>query len=98
MIRATEKHEVLYGDAALVCSIDLAILGAEPRRYGRYEAAVRREYGYVPEEVYREGRRRFVRALLERPAIYANLDFARPARRRGAAQPARRGLLRLELA
>lgn len=75
MIRATEKHEVLYGDAALVCSIDLAILGAEPRRYGRYEAAVRREYGYVPEEVYREGRRRFVRALLERPAIYANLTL-----------------------
>ena len=33
----------------------------------------RREYGCVPEEAYREGRRHFLRALLERPAIYANL-------------------------
>jgi predicted metal-dependent HD superfamily phosphohydrolase len=46
---------------------------ADPRRYARYEAAVRREYGYVPEEAYREGRRYFLQALLERPTIYANL-------------------------
>jgi predicted metal-dependent HD superfamily phosphohydrolase len=55
-----------------VCSIDLAILGAEPRSYARYEAAVRLEYGYVPEEAYHEGRHHFLQALLERPAIYAN--------------------------
>lgn len=73
MIRATQRHEASQGDAAMVCSIDLAILGAEPRRYARYEAAVRREYGYVPEEAYREGRRHFLQALLERPSIYANL-------------------------
>jgi len=73
MIRATKRHEASHGDAALVCSIDLAILGAEPRSYGRYETAVRREYGYVPDEAYREGRLHFLQALLERPAIYANL-------------------------
>ena len=27
----------------------------------------------MPEKAYREGRRHFLRALLERPAIYANL-------------------------
>ena len=59
--------------AAASRSVDLAILGPEARRYDRYEAAVRREYGYVPEGAYREGRRRFLRALLERPAICANL-------------------------
>ena len=72
MIRATKTHQASHGDAALVCSIDLAILGAEPRRFARYEAAVRLEYRDVPEEAYREGRRRFLQALLERPAIYAN--------------------------
>jgi predicted metal-dependent HD superfamily phosphohydrolase len=73
MIRATKAHQASHGDAALVCSIDLSVLGAEPRSYARYEAAVRREYGYVPEAAYREGRRHFLQALLERPAIYANL-------------------------
>ena len=72
MIRATKRHQALHGDAALVCSIDLAILGAEPRSYARYETAVRLEFGYVPEVAYREGRYHFLQALLERPAIYAN--------------------------
>jgi predicted metal-dependent HD superfamily phosphohydrolase len=72
MIRATKRHQASHGDAALVCSIDLAILGAEPGRYARYETAVRLEYGYVPENAYREGRRHFLQGLLERPAIYAN--------------------------
>ncbi|MGB8222467.1 MAG: hypothetical protein WCF10_07760, partial [Polyangiales bacterium] len=44
--------------------------GRSRRRVGD---AVRREYGYVPEEAYREGRRHFLQALLERTAIYANL-------------------------
>jgi predicted metal-dependent HD superfamily phosphohydrolase len=70
LIESTAAHDVRTGDAALLCDIDLAILGASPARYARYERDVRREYAAVDEACYRVGRGRVLRGFLERIEIY----------------------------
>ena len=56
-------------DGELLCDADLAILAADDERYAAYTAAIRREYGHVPEEAFKVGRTRVLRALLELPSI-----------------------------
>ncbi|MCO3531249.1 hypothetical protein FA164_27160 [Pseudomonas aeruginosa] len=50
--------------------IDLAILAAPAPVYARYEADVRAEYAWVPEPLFRAGRGKLLRQLLEQPALY----------------------------
>jgi predicted metal-dependent HD superfamily phosphohydrolase len=71
MILAT-KHDATpeSADAALTVDIDLSILGASPPRFEEYEAQVRREYGWVPDEAFRGGRARILGGFLARPRIY----------------------------
>ena len=57
-------------DAALVCDIDLSVLGRSPDLFKRFERQIRREYSAVPEPAYRSGRSQILRGFLERPAIY----------------------------
>jgi predicted metal-dependent HD superfamily phosphohydrolase len=57
-------------DGAAIRDIDLAILGAPPARFGAYEAAVRREYGFLPDPEWRAGRSRVLRMFLELPRIF----------------------------
>src|SRR5262245_39873134 len=82
MIRATAGHVVPEGlddaarrDCALFLDMDLAILGSAPDAFAAYEAAVRREYGWVPEALWIEGRRKVLQAFLARAAIYASPPF-----------------------
>ena len=60
----------LSSDAALVCDIDLTILGAEPAAFAAYDAAIRREYAWVPEDIFRRERARVLAGFLARPRIY----------------------------
>ena len=82
MIRATAGHalprfgdEAARHDCALFLDFDLAILGSPPDEFAAYEAAVRREYAWVPEPLWIEGRRKVVESFLARPAIYASWQF-----------------------
>ena len=50
--------------------IDLTILGAESTHYDRYAAQVRQEYGHVPDELYRMGRKALRQAFLQAPTLY----------------------------
>ena len=72
LILLTKGHRVAEKDrlGAVLVSIDLSILGAEPRRYRRYAADIRREYAHVPEDAYRTGRTRVLRHLLEADPLY----------------------------
>jgi predicted metal-dependent HD superfamily phosphohydrolase len=71
LILSTKAHSVaLTGDAALLSDIDLAILGSQPERYREYEAEVRREYQFVPEELFWTHRGRFARSFLDRKRIF----------------------------
>lgn len=74
MILATVHDAMpLAKDAQLLVDIDLSILGAPEARFDEYEEQVQREYGWVPEELFRAERAKLLKALLERPLLY-NLE------------------------
>jgi predicted metal-dependent HD superfamily phosphohydrolase len=82
MIRATARHHVPDGlddaqrrDCALFLDMDLSILGSTPDAFAAYEEAVRREYEWVPDALWREGRRKVLQGFLDRPAIYESPQF-----------------------
>jgi predicted metal-dependent HD superfamily phosphohydrolase len=59
----------------LVVDVDLPILGSPPDAYERYEAAVRREYKWVPAFVFRRKRREILESFLRRDAIFLTEPF-----------------------
>lgn len=62
-------------DSQLVLDIDLAILGAPPSAYRLFEAAIRQEYAWVSEEVFRAKRAEILQGFLDRPSIYHTQAF-----------------------
>jgi predicted metal-dependent HD superfamily phosphohydrolase len=84
MILATATHQLpqLDGEAAtrdadLFLDMDLSILGAAPDAFDAYERAVRREYGWVEEPMWRAGRGAVLKSFLERPRIFHTEEFRR---------------------
>jgi predicted metal-dependent HD superfamily phosphohydrolase len=76
LIRLTTHEKVgLTGDGAVLCDADLAILGAKPERFDRYETQIRQEYTWVAEKLYREKRGELLARLLARPTIYHTEPF-----------------------
>lgn len=76
LILAT-KHDALpiTPDAQLVVDVDLSILGRAAEEFDAYERAIRQEYGWVPDLLFRPGRAKILRAFLERPRIYSTAWF-----------------------
>lgn len=72
MILATEKHDAseLDKDGKMFLDLDLGILASRKEVYKRYSKAVRQEYSFVPENLYREKRSEVLRAFLQRENIY----------------------------
>ncbi len=77
MVEATARHEIPDGlapadrsDMAEFLDMDLSILGARTDVFDAYEQAIRREYAFVPEALYREARRGILRRFLERDRLY----------------------------
>ena len=70
MATAHDVQCAISPDAALVVDIDLAILGAEPGAFDRYEKAVRAEYSWVDDDAWRQGRAAMVEGFLRRETIY----------------------------
>ena len=78
LILATRHDRVAEDpDPRLVADIDLAILGADPGDYDRYERAVRREFGQLSDEAFASGRAAFAAGMLARPCIYATERYFR---------------------
>lgn len=63
-------------DTAYVLDTDLSILGAPEPEFDRYEAQVRREYGYRSDEEWRQGRARVLGMFQARARIYVTPEFA----------------------
>ena len=75
-VLATRHQTIeLQGDLALVVDIDLAILGESPDVYQEFERNVRREYWWVPRELYVGARRAILQSFLNRNTIYCNNNF-----------------------
>ncbi len=82
MIRATAGHAVpdfastaARHDCALFLDMDLSILGSSEADFNAFDAAVRREYGWVSDAQWRHGRRAVLAGFLARPTIYATARF-----------------------
>lgn len=76
LIHLTRTHEAGSNvDAALLCDIDLSILGRSPAVFNEYDRAIRQEYAWVPERDYRQGRCRVLSGFLARERIYQTPVF-----------------------
>jgi predicted metal-dependent HD superfamily phosphohydrolase len=78
LIRLTDHREPA-GDPAgrLVCDIDLSILGRRSAEFDAYDTAIRAEYAWVPDEVYRVARGDVLRRLLERDPLFLTDELRR---------------------
>jgi len=91
IIIGTKQHELVgehaksrLNDMALFLDIDLSILATPSDVFEEYEINVRKEYAFVPEEMFKAGRAQILKTFLNRPRIYyADACFERwegPAR------------------
>ncbi|WP_188308225.1 hypothetical protein [Streptomyces sp. CBMA123] len=72
LVLLTATHAPAPGDhnGEVLCDADLAVLGGTPEAYAAYTAAVREEYGFVPEPDFRTGRAAVLHRILALPALY----------------------------
>jgi predicted metal-dependent HD superfamily phosphohydrolase len=72
LVRLTETHspEDADGNGCALSDADLGILAAPRERYDEYVAAVRREYGHLPDDVFSAGRADVLRSLAEKPQLF----------------------------
>ena len=76
LILATKTHTPdRTPDAALMCDIDLAILGQNKARFAEYEEGIRQEYIDVPIRKYAKKRAEILQRFLERETIYCTDSF-----------------------
>jgi predicted metal-dependent HD superfamily phosphohydrolase len=57
-------------DTRLFIDADLSILGATPERYEEYRRDIRREYSWLSDQEYRQGRAEVLRRFLDRRRIF----------------------------
>ena len=62
---------------ALVCDVDLSILGRPPEEFEEYERRIREEYRQVPDSLWRSGRARVVASFLSRDPLFRTDYFRR---------------------
>ncbi|WP_078910584.1 hypothetical protein [Streptomyces sp. NRRL S-87] len=72
LVRLTVTHDPAPGDrdGEVLCDADLAVLAGTPEAYAAYAAAVRDEYGFVPDDAFRAGRAAVLRQLLALPRLF----------------------------
>ncbi|MFD5783276.1 hypothetical protein [Streptomyces sp. NPDC126933] len=72
LVRLTTSHAAEPGDrnGAVLCDADLAVLAGAPAAYAAYAAAVREEYGFVPDDAFRTGRAAVLEQLLALPSLF----------------------------
>ena len=60
---------------SLLVDVDLSILGQPDERFREYEAQIRREYEWVPEEIFAAKRAEILQGFLARERIYTTDSF-----------------------
>jgi len=71
LVLATDhKRPVTTREEAVIVDLDLAVLGSSPERYAAYVDGVRREYAFVSEKDWRNGRSAVLEGFLRRDHVY----------------------------
>jgi predicted metal-dependent HD superfamily phosphohydrolase len=78
MILATKEHSVKDDsvDTRIFLDLDLSILGTREELYKEYSRAIRKEYSWVPNFMYRRGRKKVLNNFLARERIYFTDELA----------------------
>lgn len=78
MILATKHHRAddLSWDMKAFLDLDTSILGAPEEVYKEYSRAIRKEYAWVPDLLYRKGRMKVLKDFLGRERIYSTEEIA----------------------
>lgn len=77
ILATRHRHEPVDAAERLTVAIDLTILGETPTRFAAYDRQIRREYSWVPMDVYRRERVRILAGFLARQTIYPHLWWER---------------------
>jgi predicted metal-dependent HD superfamily phosphohydrolase len=76
LVMSTKTHDPsLHPDAPLLVDIDLSILGKPEERFWEYESQIRREYDWVPENVFATKRAEILERFLKRKRIFSTKVF-----------------------
>ena len=62
-------------DFSYFLDADLAILGADWKKYETYYKAIRQEYRQIPNILYRRGRKKVLQHLLQKAPLYETTEF-----------------------
>jgi len=62
-------------DTNIFLDADLSILGSDPETYRKYSHQIRKEYKFVPDFMYRPGRKKVLENFLKMPAVYKTPFF-----------------------
>ncbi|MEO6057235.1 MAG: hypothetical protein ABIQ49_10385 [Gemmatimonadales bacterium] len=95
LIRLTRHGEPPTDVSGMIlCDIDLSILGRPPAEFDAYDAGIRAEYAWLPDDAFGKGRRRVLTRLLSRRFLYGTERFRRRYESRARAN-LRRAVARL---
>jgi predicted metal-dependent HD superfamily phosphohydrolase len=98
-IEATRHREEPSGpDEAVMVDVDLSVLGRPPDEFDRYERAIRAEFAWIPEDLFRRERAKILRRFLARTRtgyLYRTPSFRRKYETQ-ARENLARSLVRLE--
>jgi len=75
-IEATKNHSRSEdGDTNLLLDLDLAILGSDPDDYLVYASNIRKEYSVFPDFIYRRGRKKIMKEMIENVDLFKTPHF-----------------------
>lgn len=74
-IKSSTEKTLIFEDIKLVMDIDLSIFGQNTKKFLEYEKNIRKEYWFIPEEKFKEGRTEILKDFLLRDRIYFSDHF-----------------------
>jgi len=75
-IEATKEHKISNDyDTNILLDLDLSVLGKNPQEYKKYSESIRKEYQIYPDFMYRKGRKKVLKSILELDFIYKTEYF-----------------------
>jgi predicted metal-dependent HD superfamily phosphohydrolase len=70
-IEATKEHKLSDdNDTNILLDLDLSVLGKSTEEYKKYSENIRKEYRIYPDFMYRKGRKKVLKSILELDFIY----------------------------
>ncbi|ADY30065.1 hypothetical protein IX49_11200 [Cellulophaga lytica] len=70
-IEATKEHKLSDdNDTNILLDLDLSVLGKSTEEYKKYSENIRKEYRIYPDFMYKKGRKKVLKSILELDSIY----------------------------